>query len=114
MLQRVRDDVLERVAYDPDILAGDAWDGMAHEIADSAPSPYTYQSWRETVDLGAYGMFDDPDTSDAARDALAQGESYRLPMLAAYHVAYQLAHALTYQLAHAAADDRGAYCPDRG
>jgi hypothetical protein len=57
-LDSIRDDVIDRIESEPEIL-GRAFedlddDGMIHEIADSAPDVYTSTMWAEFVDLGAY------------------------------------------------------------
>lgn len=98
MLDSVLVDVKDRVGYvddvddlDPDGLGGDT----IHEIADSAPSVYTYERWRQFVDLAAW----DEDTNQFGDTDMTTRAGYAL-----YEIAYRLAYKLLEAAVQAARD----------
>ncbi len=54
-LTSVRDATVELLEYKPDVEPSDLdYDGAVHEIADGAPSCYTYTRWMQFTDLAAW------------------------------------------------------------
>ncbi|AOQ27116.1 OCR-like antirestriction protein [Streptomyces phage Brataylor] len=98
-LVSVRDAVIERVEWEVEhneltlVEAAEAVrDGDAlGEIADGAPSVYTYQLWQEFVDLGGY-------REDLEPHDLNVSDMDKIPGIALYHIAYRLASVLLEQI----------------
>jgi hypothetical protein len=86
-LSRVRDAVVEgiRGGY---ITEDDRNDrGQLHEIADDAPSVYTFERWRQFTDLGAWQ--EEPEFSEEWPKDLTEAAA-----IALYQIADRLCHAL--------------------
>lgn len=108
MLASVLSSTLELVEYRAEDLAdvepvGHGWvdildyNGGIHEVADGAPSVYTYTRWQEFVDLAAW----EEDTSDLGdpMDDLTQSAG-----IALYLIAQRLSHAIIGELADTVSD----------
>ncbi|QDK03791.1 OCR-like antirestriction protein [Streptomyces phage Werner] len=98
-LASVRDSVIERVEWEVEHneltlveAAEEVRDGDAlGEIADGAPSVYTYDAWKQFVDLGAF-------REDLEPHELKMSELDKVAGIALYHVAYRLASVLLEQI----------------
>lgn len=101
-LRGVRDSVIEAVEWKvehdgltlqeaaEDVRDGD---GIA-EIADGAPSVYTYELWTQFTDLA--GWTEDLEAHELNVNA---GELDRIPSIALYHIAWRLAQVLLDEIA---------------
>lgn len=86
MLASVRDSVVEAIEHGRVTLDDFDDRGQLHEIADGAPSVYTYTIWQTFVDLAAY---QEESEFDVWPDDLTKAAS-----LALYQISNRLAHAL--------------------
>ncbi len=97
-LTGIRDDVAERLDYDPDTSAENMAEDAVPEIADGAPDVYTYTMWREFVDLAAWRE----DPSDFGFDGGDMDQGARICL---YMIADRLAASLFGQVAEEEAAD---------
>ena len=97
MLASVRNDVLERLDY----IAADDWERemeeAAHEIADSAPSVYTFTTWQQFVDLGAW-------QADISELGSGEDDMTRLAMIALYEITRTLVYAIAQEITESLID----------
>lgn len=95
LLASVRDSLVESIDQFVDedgIVDEDEAHDLAHEIADSAPSPYTHAMWSQFLDLCAYGEdLDEYTSEDTSMEARAR--------IAIYLIAERLALALVQEIA---------------
>jgi hypothetical protein len=86
MLSGVRDAVLEAIDSGSITLTDQDDNGQLDEIADGAPSAYTYECWQQFTDLGAWQ--EEPESGEWPEDLT------KTAMIALYQIADRLAHAL--------------------
>ena len=97
MLVSVRDAVLERLEY----IDADDWETemeeAGHEIADGAPSVYTFTTWQQFVDLGAW-------QADISELGSGEDDMTRLAMIALYEIARTLVYAIAQEITESLID----------
>lgn len=98
LLSDLDTDDLMRLAADPSDVGWVDDDGRVHEIADGAPSVYTYRRWAQFVDLAAFTE----DTTDLAGE---NADVTSLAGIALYQIAERLAYALLTEAAEALAGE---------
>lgn len=102
-LTSVRDATVELIEsgnLDPEDDSHDNDNGEIHEIADAAPSVYTYTLWAEFADLGAYQ--EEPEYGEWPDDL------NKVAGVALYQIAERLAHAIIREWREGLAEATGA------